>query len=201
MKIRKLVYLAMLSFLLTACGGKKENSISRVDPEAASQAYLALLKKEGEKKVQVDSIFYGIHLKMKASEFYEHCNRMYKKGVFDGGYDMQVKVKLVAPFKRPVKLRFYPSFEKLFISKLDCQFGYEHANIFNNADRANVLMKELIPVLRSWYPGNEFLALPSDNPLKGPMYVKIDSNRKILVSESDNGTEVDVVFEDLKPLN
>ena len=200
MKIRKLVYLAMLPLLLTACGGKKENSKSRLDP-LASQAYLNLLKTEAAKKVQVDSIFYGIHLKMKASDFYEHCNRMYKKGVFAGGYDMQVKVKLAAPFKRPVKLRFYPSFEKPFISKLDCQFGYEHANIFNKADRSNVLMKELIPVLRSWYPGNEFLALPSDNPLKGPMYVKIDSNRKILVSESDNGTEVDVVFEDLKPLN
>jgi len=197
MKITKLTWLALLPFLLTACGGKNRNNKLLVHSEPVNQAYLNLLKKEGEKKEPADSIFYGVYLKMKASDFYDHCSRMYKKGLFYGGYDMQVVVKLATPFKRPVKLAFYPSFEKPFISKLKCQFSYVNANIYNKADRSDVLIKELLPVLMNWYGGNEFLAMPSGNPLKGPRYVKVDSNRKIDVSESDNGTNVEVVFEDL----
>src|SRR5205085_8442160 len=138
-----------------------------------------------------DSIFYGIYFRMSAHDFYDHCSKMYKQGLFSGGYDMQVVVKLNDPFKRPVKLTFYPAFEKPFISRVKCHFGYVNANIFNKADRSGVLMKELIPVLMSWYGGNAFLEMPSGNPLKGPRYIKVDSNRKIDVSEHDNGTDIE----------
>ena len=201
MKTIKLSLVAVLLFLLNACSNLDENQQLLMRNKDFQQAYLNLLNKESESKDQVDSIFYGIHLKMTASEFYDHCRKMYKKGIFNGDYDMQVVVKLAEPFERPVKLIFYPSFDKPFISKLISHFSYVDANIFKKADRSNVLMKELIPILRTWYGGNEFLEMPSGNPLKGPGYVKIDGNRKIIVSESDNVTDIEVIYEDLKPLH
>lgn len=200
MKLAKLICLALLPFLLNACGGPVGNRKLLAHDEDVHKVYLNLLKKESEKQEQVDSIFYGVYLKMTLSSFYDHCNNMFKKGIFDGGYDYQVVVKLNEPFERPVKLMFYPSIDKPLISRLKCSFSYVGANIFNKADRANVLMKELIPIMMTWYGGNEFLEMPSGHPLKGPQYVKVDSNRKISVSESDNGTNIEVIFEDLKPL-
>ncbi len=200
MKLVKLICLALLPLLLNACGWPAGNKKLLAHGEDVHEVYLNLLKKESKKKEQVDSIFYGVYLKMTLSSFYDHCNNMFKKGVFDGGYDYQVVVKLNEPFERPVKLMFYPSIDKPLISKLKCSFSYMNANILNKADRADVLIKELIPTMMTWYGGNEFLEMPSGHPFKGPQYVKVDSNRKISVSESDNGTNIEVIFEDLKPL-
>lgn len=201
MKTIKLSRFTVLLFLLNACTNSGGHEKLLKEKKDFQQAYQELLKKESAKKDQVDSIFYGVSLKMSASDFYDHCNKMYKKGIFDGGYDMQVVVMLDKLFKRPVKLMFYPSFDKPFISKLKSHFSYKYANIFDKADRSGVLMKELIPLLMSWYGGNEFIEMPSDNPLKGPGYIKIDANRKLSVTESDNGTDVEAIYEDLKPLH
>lgn len=201
MKLRKLICINVLFFLLNSCNNNVGREKLMMDKQDFQHAYENLLKKESKRNDRIDSIFYGVYFKMSATEFYDHCNRMFKKGIFYGGYDMQVVVTLYKPFKRQVKLVFYPTFDKAIISKLKSHFCYTDANIFNKADRAGVLMKELIPILISWYGGNEFIEMPSDNPLKGPAYVKLDANRKISVAENDNGTDVDVVFEDLKLLH
>lgn len=125
---------------------------------------------------------------------------MFRKGIFKGSYDYQVVIELPEKFTKKVTLKFYPTFEKPFISKLQCRFQYEAANLYHKNERADALTRELIPVLMKWYGGNEFIKMTSQHPLKGPEYVKVDANRKIKLSESDNGIEVEAVFEDLKPL-
>lgn len=200
MKTVKLICTPLLLFLLNACSEPTANREILLHHEDVQQAYENLLKKEAEKKEQVDSIFFGVYLKMTANSFWDYCNKMFKAGIFKGSYDYQVAVQLDRPFKKPVMLKFYPSFEKPFISKMLCRFNYIGANVYNKADRANVLIQELISVMMEWYGGNKFIEMPSGNPLKGPRYIKIDANRKITVSQSDSETDVDVIYEDLKPL-
>ncbi len=200
MKTTKLTCLVTSLFLLNACSQPEANKKLLIHHEDVQQAYLNLLKKESGKKEQVDSVFFGVYLKMTATAFYDHCNRMFKEGIFNGGYDYQVTVQLTEPFKRPVVLKFYPSFEKPFISKVLCNFSYVGADVFKKADRNAVLIKELVPVMMTWYGGNQFIEMPSGNPLKGPKYVKVDANRKITVYEGDNETNVAAIFEDLKPV-
>jgi hypothetical protein len=199
MKTLNLISLTLLLFI--GCGENRENRKLLIHDENENPTYQNLLKKESGKNEQVDSIFYGIYLKMTANSFYEHCNKMFKKGIFYGSYDYQVVVNLKEPFKRPVILRFYPTFDKPFISKLLCSFIYKGASLYKKLDRANVLMKELVPIMMIWYGGNEFIEIPSGHPLKGPKYIKVDANRKITLSENDNGTNVEAIFEDIKPLN
>lgn len=191
---------AILICLFCACGvrsGSKQKVMSAAD---ANAAYEQLLKTESQRPDEMDSIFYGVHLKMTEKMFFDHCSKMFKKGTFTGGFDYQVVVQLGEPFSRPVTLKFYPTFEKPFISKLNCHFSFTNLNAFDKTDRADRLMQELIPVLMQWYGGNDFIGRASDSPIKGPEFVKLDANRKITASESDDGTTVNVVYEDLKPL-
>lgn len=189
----------LILYMLIACKSPTGYEKLVIEEKNFNETYQKVLQTESKRTQQVNDIFFGVHFKMTAAEFYAHCNNMFKQHIFDGGYDMQVSVKLDSLFNRPVKMMFFPSFDKPFISKIKSHFTYTNANIFNKADCSGVLMKELIPVLMNWYHGNEFMKMPSDNPLKGPGYVKVDANRKITVIESDNGTEVDVIYDDLKP--
>ena len=157
--------------------------------------------KESQKTDVVDSIFFGIYFKMTAKSFYEHCNNMHKKGIFRGSYDYQVVVSLNDGFKKPVQLRFYPSFDKPFISSVPCRFTYANANIYKKSDRADLLIKEVIPALMTWHGGNQFIEIPAEHPWKASHYVKVDANRKITVFESDNSMDVEVIYEDLRPLH
>lgn len=192
-------YLPVMLCMLHACKSPTGHEKLVTEEKDFNKTYQEVWQIESKRTEEVDDIFYGIHFKMTVAEFYDHCNNMYKQHIFNGGYNMQVSVKLDSLFSRSVKLFFYPSFDKPFISKLKSHFTFTNANIFNKADRSGVLMKELIPVLMNWYHGNKFMEMPPDNPVKGLGYVKVDANRKITVIESDNGTEVDVIYEDLKP--
>ncbi len=197
---QKLIVMAGFILITNACGVRDNRKKSGYDQSEAQKTYLKLVAQEMSKNEEVDSIFYGIYLKMTKNSFYHHCNEMFKKGIFKGSFDYQVLIDLTEKFSKPVILKFYPTFEKPFISKLQCRFQYVGANLYNKADRADVLAKELLPVLMDMYGGNPFIEMPSQHPLKGPEYIKIDANRKIKLSESDNGIEVEAVFEDLKPL-
>lgn len=200
MKTIKLFSFVPASFLLIACHEPTVKQKWTVADEESNMAYQNLLKREDQKNEKVDSIFFGLYFKMTTKSFYEYCNKMFKKGIFNGSYDYQVVVELKNPFSRPIILKFYPTFEKPFISKMLCLFRYKEMNVYKNTDRADFLMKELLPVMMKWYRGNEFIEIPSAIPLKGPKYIKVDANRKITLSESGDGTGVEAIFEDLKPL-
>lgn len=197
---RLLIPVMIVLFMLNACNAPAKKKKFRHDQAEAQKVYAALVDREALKNEQADSIFYGIYFKMTKNSFFHHCNEMFRKGIFKGSYDYQVVVDLPDKFTKNVTLKFYPTFEKPFISKLQCRFQYEGANLYHKDERADALARELVPVLMKWYGGNAFIEMPSQHPLKGPEYVKVDANRKIKLSESDNGIEVEAVFEDLKPL-
>ncbi len=71
MKLAKLICLALLPFLLNACVGPVGNRKLLAHDEDVHKVYLNLLKKESEKKEQVDSIFFCVHLKMTLILFYD----------------------------------------------------------------------------------------------------------------------------------
>ncbi len=190
--------IALLS--LYACNNTVQKPDEKDMRAEAQKEYVSLLEREMKKDQQVDSIFYGIHLKMTKNSFFDYCNEMFRKKVFTGGYDYQVAIDFPNEFSKPVTLKFYPTFEKPFISRLQCRFQFVNANLYNKEERADVLAAELAGVMMEWYGGNPFIKILSQHPLKGPEYVKIDANRKITLSEADNGVEVLAVYDDLKPL-
>jgi hypothetical protein len=199
MPLKNLLFITVLTILLSACRDHNRNILLATNDKAAQKNYNDMLYKESKKNVRNDSLLYGIFFQMPDTTFYSYCTKMFKKGIFNGGYDYEVEVHITDAFERPVQLRFYPVFEKSVITELPCRFSYINANVYKKEDRANVLLNELIPVIMKWYGGNIFVEMPTHNPLKGPTYIKIDANRQITIAEGDNVTEVEVNFKDLKP--
>ena len=184
--------------MLIACKEHSSVVLFADDDESAQKNYQDVLQRENKKGTRKDTLLYGISFRMPDTAFFTYCTKMFKKGVFNGGYDYEVTTHMTNDFKRPVQLKFYPVFANSQINAIPCQFSYINASIYKKEDRADVLLSELLPLMMKWYGGNIFIQMPTHDPLKGPKYIKVDSNRQITVAEGDDITDVEVDFKDLK---
>ena len=123
-KIMHTCILLILSMLI-ACKSPTGYEKLVIEEKNFNETYQKVLQTESKRTEQVNDIFFGVHFKMTSAEFYAHCNNMFKQHIFDGGYDMQVSVKLDSLFNRPVKMMFFPSFDKPFSSSnlIHLKFG------------------------------------------------------------------------------
>lgn len=187
--------------LVFSCKGKEDKNTPLKRHQEAILAYHDLQERELATEVMADSVFYGVHLKMTSTNFFEHCQGMLEKGIFDGNYNNEVIVALDKGFKKKVKLVFYPKFNKPFIESVQARFSYMNSSVFNRKEEGSaVLMEELKKVLLQWYGGNPFIAIPPKNAFDRPIYVKIDGNREITLKEDGSLKEVIAIYTDLKPL-
>lgn len=200
---KEVLKIVAVTFLVLgfSCKGKEDKNTPLKRHQEAILAYHDLQERELATEVMADSVFYGVHLKMTSTNFFEHCQGMLEKGIFDGNYNNEVIVALDKGFKKKVKLVFYPKFNKPFIESVQARFSYMNSSVFNRKEEGSaVLMEELKKVLLQWYGGNPFIAIPPKNAFDRPIYVKIDGNREITLKEDGSLKEVIAIYTDLKPL-
>ena len=140
-----------------------------------------------------DSVFMGIHLNMSSKDFYEYCWELNKQQLFLAGpANASVEYNFELDGK-PVKVYFYPEFHNDSIYQLPFNFSYTAWAPWNKELFASELLPEIVELLEEWH-GPGFFEV--DHPEKGSVWVKIDGNRRIVVSEKDD-TYVQVIFTDM----
>lgn len=196
-KIVAVIFLVMVF----SCMGKEDMDTPLKRHQEAVLAYHNLQERELGTEHLADSVFFGVHLKMTSANFYEHCQGMLEKGIFNGNYNNEVIVALDKGFKKKVRLVFYPKFNKPFIESVQARFSYMNSSVFNRKEEGSTaLIKELKKVMLHWYGGNPFIEIPPKNAFDRPIHVKIDGNREITLKEDGSLKEVIAIYTDLKPL-
>lgn len=153
--------------------------------------YTRMVKKELDKGVRQDSILFGISFGNTRDEFYGRCFDLNRQQLVTQGPD-NTSVQYIFTdslvHKEPVPLRmlFYPRFDSVDrISDMYVEFSYLAWAPWNRELQSDSLENKVIELLQKWYGGNKFItATVSDQSVP----VKVDGNRRILVSIKDTQT-------------
>jgi hypothetical protein len=155
------------------------------------------LAKEGRH----DSLIYGIRFGMTNEEFRIFCTDMNRRKLFMPNQSgSAVRLVLQEGFGAPVHFDFFPNFENSGkINKVKASLNYRDFSYYNKDYAIENLIIEAKNNFENGYGGNKFLEMPHDNKLLKYQYVKIDGNRKIVLSPNFNGQMLNIEFEDLNP--
>ncbi len=163
--------------------------------------YEMLVESEMAKPIVHDSIFFGHRFGQTRQEFFDICWELNKKGlVTQGPKNSFVQYDLPAPKESTKKIRilFYGIFdEKKIMTGMDIQFSYIAWSPWNSALQSDKLIEVVKDTLRSWYPGNDFIAIPSKK-YESDILVKVDGNRRIIIEPLSDLKDVDVRIDDLR---
>ena len=160
-----------------------------------------LVSVELAKGIRYDSLIYGIHFGMTNEEFGNYCSDMNRKKIFMPNLNgTAVSLELKNGFNSPVYIEFFPRFENgRKITKLEAILNYRDFSYYNKNYAIENLVKETKANFEKGYGGNAFFEVPHENSLLKSQYIKIDGNRKIVLSPNFDGQKLNVEFEDLKP--
>ena len=180
--------LSLLFILLIGC--KQDTAFDKYKRQA---------KQELASNKRVDSIFFGIYLGMGKKDFYMHCWEMNKKGIFTDGTDgrgnMFILYKLPKELKYPASMNFFPDFNDSTIKSMKVLYQYEGWGPWNKHMSADSLLPDVLSMYKRWYSsGNDFIEM--DDKIKGPLYAKVDGNRRITITKADD-VQVKVEFNDM----
>ena len=177
----------LLMLLVFFCSCQQSSDMSK---------YRSLVKTELESNKQVNDIFFGISLGMISNDFYMHCWKLNKQGMFtDGLNNTSVAYKLDKELKHPATMNFYPEFNNGKIYKMWARFQYDGWMPWNKQLSSDSLFADVLRLYQKWYPsGNPFFTI-SDKE-RGTLYIKIDGNRRIILSRYDD-VEVKADYTDL----
>lgn len=166
-------------------------------------SYAAIAKQELSKSERADYLFDGIYLGMTFKDFYEHCRQMNQKGVFVPNANQSgVQALLNAPFNAPVIFEFFPIAQTTNgpIVKVNASLKYRDFSFYGEQYAIKNLVKEAMDYYVQELGGREFIAIPQKNKLIKNYFVKLDSNRRITLIPSVDGSSLRVIFEDLSQL-
>ena len=164
---------------------------------SAMDEYNSLVKKELDSNKKVNDIFWGISLGVTSKDFYVHCWKKNKEGIFsDGAGNTSVLYNLdSSELKHPAEMNFYPEFKNGKIYKLWTKFRYKGWMPWNKELGSDKLLPDVVNLYKKWYPrGNPFITI--SDPKRGTMHVKIDGNRQIIIGVFDE-TDVKAEYTDL----
>lgn len=169
---------------------------SSCNEKLSYEEYVAIELSKGELN---DSIVYNVRFGMTFSEFDAYCLAMNKEKIFmpsHGG--SAVRMKIEDGFKEPVYFDFFPtSSVNQYINKLTATMTYQNFSYYDKKYNIDNLVFESRIFFEKGYGGNKFIAIQSDNNLVKHNYVKIDGNRKIVLSPNFDGQTVNIIFENL----
>ena len=155
--------------------------------------YEKLVDRELKRGVRQDTIFLGIHLGMSSKDFFAHCWDLNKRKVIrQGTRNISVLYTLIE-LKDTADMNFYPSFESDSIYEMPVHINYRGWAPWNTRLSPDSLLFDVVRMLKKWH-GNDFLKL--QYPDVGPVFVKVDGNRRIVASR-DGESQVKVVYTDL----
>lgn len=155
--------------------------------------YEQVLEKELSRNVRYDSLFFGLKLGMTRSEFYNRCWELNAQGIFyQGSRNTTVLYKLM-DLGSEIDMDFYPNFQNDSIVEMPVYMKYAGWAPWNKEMFGDSLQLDLIPLFEDWYGEGFFPITLADNS-KG--YVKIDGNRRILLTVQDD-ISVKALFSDM----
>lgn len=162
-----------------------------------------LVSNELAKEIRYDSLIYGIHFGMTDEEFAIYCADMNRKKIFMPNHNgSAVSLELQDGFNEPVYIEFFPRFEiGGKITKMEALLNYRDFSYYNKNHGIENLITETKTNFEKGYGGNKFIEMPHENKLLKYQYIKIDGNRKIVLSPNFDGQKLNVEFEDLIPAN
>jgi len=178
--MKKLLWFCSILILAIGCAPKSK--------------YEQLKARELAKGIREDSLFLGLYLGMSKKDFYDHCTELNKQRILTiGTRKVSTVYKLEEGLDHPALMNFYPNFYDGKIAEMPVSFNYEAWAPWNKDLWSTKLLPDVVHMLEEWY-GKGFIKV--ERPKRKPIFVKIDGNRRIIVSIEDD-THVDVLFTDL----
>lgn len=146
--------------------------------------YYKLVEEELSKGVRHDSLFMGIKLGMTSKEFYTHCWKMNKKGIFfEGLSNTTVLYRFKNELKHPATMNFYPDFQQNKINRMRVNVNYDAFAPWNKNLYADSLQLDLLNLFKKWYPGTNFMKIMDKD--RGTIFVQVQGNRRIIIGKYD----------------
>lgn len=176
--MRVLVPLLTLLFI-TACRSEYHQTVER---ELAS----------GELH---NDMFLGLELGMSRDSFFTKCFRLNKQGVIHQGLQNNTAEwpLPIAETGHPARMNFYPDFIDNKIYRMPVTFRYDNWAPWNKDVAVDSAVVDVVELLERWH-GPGFIHIGDDE--RGHGWVKVDGNRRILVTRKDI-QQVKVVYQDL----
>ncbi|GGW33861.1 hypothetical protein [Arenibacter certesii] len=161
-----------------------------------------MLNEEAKKNILKDSLILGMTLGDNKADFFKRCWQLNQEGlVSQGPNNKMVKYPLPMSPKQEstsaITLLFYGTFnDQNTMTGMDLTFSYDAWSPWNS----NLTAQQLLPIVQDtlikWFPGNDFIAVKSDQ-IEKSAFVKIDGNRQIMTYAKDD-KDVVVKIEDLR---
>ncbi len=146
--------------------------------------YQKLLERELASGERFDSLFLGLELGMTSKEFYVACWEMNQQGLLrQGSANTTVVYELGDQLPYSAKMEFFPSFHEDKIREMPVMFRYDAWSPWNRNLWADSLQLQVLDLLEEWH-GEGFIR--ADHPKLGTAYVKIDGNRRIVLTTLDD---------------
>ena len=153
-----------------------------------------MVEKELAREVRYDSLFLGYELGMSRESFFKHSWQLNKKKlVKEGPGNNSVEYKL-KELPHDARMYFYPNFYQDRVFQMPVNITYNGWAPWNEELGSDSLLVDVLDWLKDTY-GKGFIIM-EETEKNGPVYVKIDGNRKITVVKNGDAS-VTVVFTDL----
>lgn len=167
--------------------------IIAISLSSCKSEYDKYVTRELNSGIQNDSLIFNMFMGQTKKEFYTTCWDLNKNQIISQGTGntsakyLEPKEGLEDTLKRK-ELQFYGIFDDNDIMRgMELTYSYTAYAPWNTKMHSDQLMKDLVPILESTYPGNNFISVSLDDG-KIEAMVKIDGNRRILMfpkSEKD----------------
>ena len=164
--------------------------------------YTKLVKSELARGIRNDSILLGIKFGDSRDDFFGRCfdlNRAHLVTQGPSGLSVQYLFSDSLFHYKPTQIRllFSPSFDvNNKISDMNMEFNYLGWAPWNKHLQSDSLEVKVKDILMKWYAGNKFITAKTGDKT---WPVKLDANRRILVSKKDAQTVVVKVQDILHP--
>jgi len=165
--------------------------------------YAQLVKKEMAKDIVNDSLIFGMKFGQTRKLFFDQCWKLNNQQIINQGssnnfVEYQLPIKKGDSTKSPITMLFYGIFNKeKIMTGMDMKFHYVGWSLWNKSLQSDKLVPVVKDSLKSWFPGNDFIMVPTKKT-KGEMLVKVDGNRRILIEPIADSRTVDVRIDDLR---
>ena len=165
--------------------------------------YAKLIDNEMAKNIVNDSLIFGMKFGQTRKLFYDQCWKLNNEKIINQGtsnkfVEYKLPMKKGDSTKSPMTLMFYGIFNKeKIMTGIDMKFQYDGWSLWNKSLQSDKLIPVVKDSLKSWFPGNDFIAVPAKKT-KGEIHVKIDGNRRILIEPIADSRTVDVRIDDLR---
>ena len=164
--------------------------------------YATLVKSEMSRGIVNDSVFLGLRLGQTKKEFFDTCWQLNTDQIVTNGADGFVEYTLPpiggANSEPEITMLFYGIFnEENIMTGMKLQFSYGSWSLWNRSLQSDQLLPHVKNILTDWYIGNDFIKV--DLPYnKKQLWVKIDGNRRIIISPIDDDRIVKAQIDDLR---